>query len=200
MAFLKAVFLFLRGLLTSRATLLAENLALRQQLLILQRSVRQPRLRNYNRIFWAGLSRLWSNWPSALLVVKPETVLRWHRQGFRLFWHWKSKNRTGRPKSKAEVRDLIRRLSVENPTWGAPRIRSALRLLGYALSAQTKDQSDLVAETPHSPRRPRMEFSGRTAVRKGRRGSFTAARQDPSPRGVRTCSPGRGGQELAIPG
>ena len=104
MALFRVVSLFLRGLLVGRAALLAENLALRQQLVVLQRSVRPPGLRPGDRIFWVWLSRLWAGWQSVLLIVQPETVLRWHRQGFRLCWRWKSRRRMpGRPKIDAEI-------------------------------------------------------------------------------------------------
>ena len=106
----------LRLLLQSRAALVAENLALRQQVAVLQRSVKLPRLHRRDRIFWVWLSRLWRGWRSGLLVVQPETVIRWHRQGFRLYWRWKSRSHCGRPKLEAEIRSLIRRMSRDNPT------------------------------------------------------------------------------------
>ncbi len=83
---LQVVAILLRLLLQSRAALAAENLALRQQVAILQRSVKRPRLHRRDRIFWVWLSCLWRGWRSSLLVVRPETVIRWHRQGFRLYW------------------------------------------------------------------------------------------------------------------
>jgi hypothetical protein len=83
---MKVVFLFLRSLLVSRAALSAENLALRQQLAILKPRTKRPKLRRRDRLFWVWLSRLWSGWTSALIIVKPETVLCWHRAGFRLFY------------------------------------------------------------------------------------------------------------------
>ena len=82
------------------------------------------------------LSKVWANWRSALVIVKPDTVVRWHRQGFRLYWRWKSR-RAGRPRVERELRDLIRRMSRENPTWGAPRIQSELCLLGYDVAETT---------------------------------------------------------------
>ncbi len=82
---LQLVTAFLRQLLKSRAALAAENLALRQQIVILQRSVKRPRLHRRDRVFWVWLSRLWRGWRSSLIVVQPETVLRWHREGFRLY-------------------------------------------------------------------------------------------------------------------
>ena len=93
MGALQLVTALLRQLLQSRAALAAENLALRHQIVILQRSVKRPRLHRRDRIFWVWLSRLWRGWRSSLIVVQPETVLRWHREGFRLYWRWKSRRR-----------------------------------------------------------------------------------------------------------
>ena len=137
MGALQLVTALLRQLLQSRAALVAENLALRHQIVILQRSVKRPRLHRRDRIFWVWLSRLWRGWRSSLIVVQPETVIRWHRQGFRLYWRWKSRSRCGRPKLDAEIRALIRRMSRENPTWGRRRIRSELHLLGYEVAELT---------------------------------------------------------------
>jgi transposase InsO family protein len=137
MGALQVVTALLRQLLQSRAALAAENLALRNQIVILQRSVKRPRLHRRDRIFWVWLSRLWRGWRSSLLVVQPETVIRWHRQGFRLYWRWKSRSRCGRPKLDAQIRALIRRMSRENPTWGRRRIRSELHLLGYEVAELT---------------------------------------------------------------
>ena len=114
---LHVVAILLRLLLQSRAALAAENLALRHQVAVLQRSVKRPRVHRRDRIFWVWLSRLWRGWRSSLLVVQPETVIRWHRQGFRLYWRWKSRSRGGRPKLDAEIRALIRRMSRENSTY-----------------------------------------------------------------------------------
>ena len=106
--------------------------------LILKQSVKRPKLRPRDRFFWAWLSRLWPNWKSALIMVKPETVIHWHRQGFKLFWNWKSRNgKPGRPPIGREVRDLIRQMSTENPTWGAPRNQSELLLLGHEVSERS---------------------------------------------------------------
>lgn len=114
---------FLRAFILPRTALAAENLALRHQLGVLRRSVNRPKLRKRDRIFWVWLSRLWADWRSCLMIVKPKTVVRWHRQGFRLYWRWKSRtNRRGRPRTAVEIRQLIQRTARENPTWGAPRI------------------------------------------------------------------------------
>jgi len=126
-----------RAFLVGRAALAAENLALRQQLAIFKAKAPRPKLRWRDRLFWVCLSRLWSGWRSALAIVKPETVLRWHRWGFRLFWRWKSGGHPGRPAITAEVRALIRRLGAENPLWGVPRIQAELRLLGHKVAEST---------------------------------------------------------------
>ncbi len=127
MSILAAIFGFVRAILRRRATLALENLALRQQLAVLRRSVKRPRLRPRDRVFWILLRRLCPDWRSHLILVKPDTVVRWHRRGFRLFWRWKSRS-GGRPRIDPEVMALIRRMSRENATWGVPRIQSELRL------------------------------------------------------------------------
>ena len=138
MGFLKAVFLFLRTWFVSKSNLAAENLALRQQLAVMSQSIKRPKLRLRDRVFWIWLMRIWPKWRSALLIVKPETVIRWHRQGFRLFWRWKSQARSpGRPAVEPKIRALIRRMSKENSTWGAPRIQSELALLGHDVAEST---------------------------------------------------------------
>ena len=88
MGILKAVLVFLRAMLIPRLHLAVENLALRQQVAVFKQSVKRPKLRPRDRIFWVLLSRLWPNWHSALIIVQPDTVIRWHRQGFKLFWRW----------------------------------------------------------------------------------------------------------------
>jgi putative transposase len=138
MGVLKAILLFLRAFILTRATAAIENLALRQQLAVFKYSGKRPKLRPRDRIFWVVLSRLWPNWRSALAIVQPETVVRWHRQGFKLFWRRKSRaGKPGRPPVEREIRDLIRRMSRENPTWGAPRIVSELALLGHDVAEGT---------------------------------------------------------------
>ena len=135
---IRILLLLVRGLLCDRGELAAENLALRQQLAALQRQSKRPRLRTRDRIFWALLSRIWTHWRSALLIVQPDTVVRWHREGFKLFWRWKSRTgKVGRPKIDTEIRKLIRRMARENPGWGVPRIQSELALLGLTVSETT---------------------------------------------------------------
>lgn len=110
-----------RAFLRDRVDPAAEITALRRQLAILQRSANRPKLRRRDPVFWVRLSRVWASWRSVLLIVKPEAVIRWHRQGFKLYWRWKPRQgKPGRPKAEREIRDLIRRTSTENPTWGAP--------------------------------------------------------------------------------
>src|SRR6267142_3666430 len=107
----------------SRAALHLENLALRHQLGVLRRSVKRPKLTSADRLLWAWLCEAWSDWRSALVIVKPETVIGWHRKGFRLFWTWKvRRGQAGRPSVSPDVRELIRNMSRENPVWGAPRV------------------------------------------------------------------------------
>ena len=141
---------FIRAMRTSRATIAAENLALRQQLAVLLVSAKRPRLRKRDRLFWVWLSWLWSGWRSCLMIVKPETVIRWHRQGFRLYWRWKSRKKKGRPKTDAEIRQLIRRLARDNPMWGAPRIQSELALLGLTVAESTVAKYMGRTRKPHS--------------------------------------------------
>jgi len=116
----------------SRAALELENLALRHQIGVLRRSKRKrPKLTSGDRLLWICLSRLWCDWRSALAIVKPETVIAWHRAGFCLFWNWKvRRGQPGRPLISREVRDLIRGMCRENPSWGAPRIHGELLKLG----------------------------------------------------------------------
>lgn len=132
-----ALLIFLRALLCRQLRLSAENLALRQQLAMYNRSEPKPKVQDRDRRFWILLARLWSGWRSALLVVSPATVVRWHRQGFRYYWRWKSRGQAGRPRIAAQVRQLIRRLSRENPLWGASRIQAELHLLGHDLAEST---------------------------------------------------------------
>jgi len=121
----------------SRLALQAEILALRHQLNILQRFTRvQRRLRISDRVLWVWLSQLWPDRRSALLIVKPETVIHWHRQGFRLYWRWKSRH-PGRPDTGREIRELIRKMCLSNPTWGAPRVHGELLKLGINVSQST---------------------------------------------------------------
>jgi putative transposase len=122
-----------------RRGLLLENLALRQQLAVLKRQHPKPRIGLLDKLFWISVRRVWSGWKQSLIVVTPETVVRWHRAGFRSYWRLISRARTqvGRRPTSREVRELIFRMRAENPTWGAPRIHGELLMLGYDLSERT---------------------------------------------------------------
>ena len=137
-----ALLIFLLRLLSlpSRPELLleAENAALRQQLIILQRKVRgRVRLTNSDRLFFVLLYRWFPSILKTMTVVKPETLVRWHRAGFRRYWRWKSSNLGGRPPISAELRALIRRMSLENALWGAPHIHGELLKLGFTVAQST---------------------------------------------------------------
>jgi len=127
------------SLFRSRRDLLLENLALRQQLAVLMQNHSRPRLAESDRIFWVLLRRFWSGWKGALVYVQPETVIRWHRAGFELYWKWLSRKHAvaGRKPTRQELRALIFRMVAENRTWGAPRIHGVLNMLGFDISERT---------------------------------------------------------------
>jgi len=104
---------------------------------VLKRRRPRPRLNQFDRLFWIILRCVWSRWAEVLVAVKPETVVGWHRAGFRLFWKWQSRAPAGRPKTTAEIRALIRHLAEENATWGAPKIHGELQKLGFDISERT---------------------------------------------------------------
>lgn len=118
----------LASVLRSRTTLQLENLALRHQIGVLQRSAKKRLcLNNSGRLLWIGLSRVWVDWRSALVIVRPDTVIAWHRKAFRMFWTWKVRRGTpGRPAISPETPALIRRTNRKNLVWGAPRIHGEL--------------------------------------------------------------------------
>ncbi len=128
-----------RDFLRSRASLEAELVALRHQVAVLRRRLGQRRLglSDSDRRLWIGLARLWPEWRKALIIVQPETVLKWHRQGFRAYWRRKSGPGGGRPRIDSEVRRLIARMHHENPLWGAPRIHGELLMLGLKVAEST---------------------------------------------------------------
>jgi putative transposase len=122
----------------SRRDLVLENLALRQQLLVLTRSSRRARLKPADRLFWSWLARHLTSWRSTIAIVQPDTVIRWHRTAWRRYWTWRSRRRgPGRPRLAPELRALIQRLARENPRWGSVRIRGELRKLGYEVGAES---------------------------------------------------------------
>ncbi len=123
----------------SPADIIMENIVLRQQVRNFKRENPRPHIKRFDRIFWIWIRCLWSKWKDALIVVKPETVVKWHRMGFRIYWKFISnrcKNR-GRKKIDREIRHLIRQMSKENPTWRAPRIHGELLKLGFYVSERT---------------------------------------------------------------
>ena len=133
-----SLLLTLRASLRDRTALQLEILALRHQLHVVNRSRPQRlRLTQADRMLWVWLSKVWNEWRAAVVIVKPETVLAWHRRGFRLFWTWKSRRRLGRPVIPPDVRLLIRRMAEANPLWGAPRIHGELLKLGIDVSQAT---------------------------------------------------------------
>ena len=128
LTFFRALLASMRG---SRVSRDAEVLFLRQQFLVLRRSApARLRLRNTDRLIFVWLYRLFPSLLDAAIIFKPETLVRWHRGGFRLFWHWKSRRRAGRPAVQMSIRSLVRRMSRENPLWGALRIHGELLKLG----------------------------------------------------------------------
>ena len=120
------------------ANLTAKNLALHQQLIVLNRSIKKPQIKTKDRSFWISLCLFWKKWQDSLIVLKPETVVGWHKKGFRLFWRWKSRaKRPGRPRINHEIRNLIYKMAMANSLWGAPRIHGELLKLGIEISERT---------------------------------------------------------------
>ena len=137
-AILHAIGMFVADLFKSRSRLEAENLFLRHQLTIaMRRAPPRLRLRGSDRALLIWMTRLWPNLRGMAQVVQPETILRWHRAGFKVFWRWRSRNGAGRPKIDRGLRDLIQRMSRENPLWGASRIHGELLMLGFEVAQST---------------------------------------------------------------
>ena len=138
LAILYALGMFVADLFKSHSRLEAENLVLRHQLnLALRQKPFRIRLRVTDRALLVWMVRLWPNLLDAVQLVQPETILRWHRAGFRTYWRWTSRHRAGRPKIDRELRELIRRMSTENPIWGASRIHGELLKLGFKVAQST---------------------------------------------------------------
>jgi len=114
-----------------------ENLALRQQLAMYRRTRPRPAVRWADRLFWVGLRRAWTDWRPALVIVRPATVVAWHRRGFSWYWTWRSHSTGGRPRVNGDLRRLIGEMAEANPLWGAPRIHGELAKLGLAVSERT---------------------------------------------------------------
>ena len=125
----------------------AENAALRQQLIVLQRQVRgRVQFTNSDRLFFIQLYRWFPSILKSMTIMRPETVMRWQRAGFRRYWRWKSRNLGGRPKIAADLRALIRQMGIENCLWGAPRIQAKLRFLGRDVAAECFQRERLVLD------------------------------------------------------
>jgi len=135
---LSLLFCFFKATLSGRCNLALENLALRQQLAILKRTQKRPAISTKDRLFWVWLSRIWPEWRASLLIVKPDTVIGWHRKGFRLFWTRLSWRKIGgRPSANSKIRALIKEMTQANPLWGAPRIHGELLKLGIDISERS---------------------------------------------------------------
>src|SRR5271169_1170267 len=136
LAFILALLSWLVGRFRGRAELELEVIALRHQLAVLRRQrPGRTRLSALDRLLWVWLYRVWPRCLNIMALVKPATVVQWHRQGFRLYWRWRS--RSGRPSVGREVRDLIRQMNSANPLWGAPRIHGELLKLGIEVAEST---------------------------------------------------------------
>ena len=135
--------------LRPRASLVAENLLLRQQLAILRRTHPRPRLRPIDRAFWVVISRIWSRWADTLAIVQPATVIGWHRREFARFWAWKSRP-VGRPPLAPELVSLVEQMARENPLWSRRRVASELSKLGHRV-----DKDTIAKHMPRPPGRPR---------------------------------------------
>lgn len=173
-ALLVALLAALRSTVRSRLELEVEILALRHQLAVLQRQApSRARLGRTDRLLWVLLSRLWPNWRRAVQIVTPDTVVRWHRRGFALYWWWKSRpRRAGRPAVALDIRALIRQMHAANPLWGAPRIHGELLKLGLTVSQTT------------------VSIWGGATARRRRRGAHSSPITSPSsPRSTSSRSP-----------
>jgi transposase InsO family protein len=137
-ALISFILTLVTSLFKSRSRLEAENAALRHQLVVLQRKVRgRVHFTDSDRLFFIQLYRWFPAVLNAISIIRPETLVRWHRAGFRRYWRWKSRSPGGRPQIDAELRALIRRMSVENVLWGAPHIHGELLKLGFAVAQST---------------------------------------------------------------
>src|SRR6516165_4554974 len=135
---LRLILHIMASLFKPRTKLVAEILILRQQLNVLRQQVsKRPQLSNTDRFLFVWLCRWFPSVLRAIAILRPETIIRWHRAGFRCYWRWKSRNLGGRPPIDAGLRALIRRMSIENMLWGAPRIHGELLKLGFAVAQST---------------------------------------------------------------
>jgi putative transposase len=150
--FVLFLFRFARLLFSGHAAIAVENAALRLQLAAFQRKRKRPVLTSFDRLFWGGLSLLWTGWRVPLIYVQADTVVRWQRERFRRFWARLSRvkqRRRGRPALAVEMRRLIERMAAANPLWGAPRIHGELKMLGIQISERTV--SRILRKLPRPP-------------------------------------------------
>jgi len=151
MSILQLASIFLGALFKSQRQLALENLALRQQVAMLRQSVRRPRATPADKVFWILFSRYVDGWRSLLHILHPDTVVRWHRKGFRLYWRWKSRGpKPGRPAIDTSLRKLSRDMQASNIGWGAPRIHGELLKLGIEVSQATVSKYMLKSKKPPS--------------------------------------------------
>jgi len=137
-ALIRLLLAFLATPLRSKLSLEAENAALRQQIIVLRRKLRnRVRFSNSDRLFFVWLYRLFPSILGAILIIRPDALVRWHRAGFRRYWRWKSRRHSGRPPVDSKLRTLIRQMSVANTLWGAPRIHGELLKLGFEVAQST---------------------------------------------------------------
>jgi len=148
---------FILLILGGQKHLALENAALRQQLAVFKRNVPRPKLNNRDRLFWIGLKMIWQGWKSALLIVRPETVISWHRKRFKRYW-WRlsQPKQPGRPRTLLEIQKLIHAMASPNPTWGAPRVHGELKKLGFKISERTV--SRLMPKKTGNPSQTWMTF------------------------------------------
>src|SRR6266478_5667810 len=173
-------------LLRARRSLLLENLALRQQLAVLKRREPRPRLDLLDRLFWVAVRRFCSGWQQSLIVVTPETVVRWHRAGFRWYWKLISKVRrpAGRGQASKEIQEWIFRMVVDNSTWGAPRIHGELLMLDFDVSERTISRWMKRAPRDPEPARRWLTFFSVITVKRLPRWTSSLCRRSPSARSI----------------
>ncbi|MDP4176386.1 MAG: helix-turn-helix domain-containing protein [Bacteroidota bacterium] len=134
---LKSLLLFFLNFFKTKAQLRLENIILRKQIEILQRTNPKLQIKRRDRLVFSIMKDLLSDWKEKVFIVKPETVIKWHRTAFRSYWRRKSRHKEGRPKLDREVIDLIRQIANENPLWGVPMIHGELKKLGFNISQST---------------------------------------------------------------
>jgi hypothetical protein len=172
LALLHLIGIFVANLFKPRRQLEVENLFLRHQLNIcMRRAPHRLRLRASDRAALVWMTWLWPSLLGLSCVVQPDTILRWHRAGFRAYWRWKSRARPGRPPVNRELRELIQRMSKENPLWGAPRIHGELLKLGFEIAESTvskymiRRRGATIADLADIPAQPCERHRGNRSVR-----------------------------------